>query len=42
MNSQGLDDATRQQRIAELRANIDRSRSRLFFDGDTLDSYELA
>lgn len=41
MNSTLLDDATRQQRIAALRASIDRSRSRLFFDGDTLDSYEL-
>ena len=41
MNSQGLDDATRQQRIAMLRQNIADSRSRLFFDGDTLDSYEL-
>ena len=41
MNSTGLDEATRQQRIASLREMIANSRSRLFFDGDTLDSYEL-
>lgn len=41
MNAEGLDDATREARIAGLRQNIADSRSRLFFDGDKVDSYEL-
>ena len=36
-----LDDATRAETIAGLEQNILDSRSRLFFDGDKLDNYEI-
>ena len=41
MNSPLLDEATRQATIAGLEELVVASRSRLFFDGDEVDSYEL-
>ena len=41
MNDPTADEATRQATIAGLEALIVASRSRLFFDGDEVDSYEL-
>ena len=41
INNAALDDAARQAGIAMLEQNIANSRSRLFFEGDKVDSYEL-
>ncbi len=40
-NNPALDDATRAEVIAGLEQNIIDSRSRLFFEGDELDNYEI-